>query len=159
MTMPPIDELKAMLAKAVAARDLYAAAIPIEHSQHDEAACKECQRARERQWPPSLTCDSGYRDRERVQGIYDRERARRERELFYAARMLIDPMGSLLAAAERGARIEKAAQEMRAFLASVIGKSDPPQCGVETGDCPWQEEHELLARLDAALSAEGSDEG
>ena len=56
-------------------------------------------------------------------------------------------------------KIKAAAVEMRDFLRSVIGKSDPPHCGVETGDCPWQEEHELLARLDAALSAPTKERG
>lgn len=98
-------------AAAVAARAHYHEPIEYVPRQHDEAACDECKRAIDRKWPPSGTCDAGYRDRCRVSDAWDRESGARRRALEYAATALIDPASAALAAAS--ARAEKAEAEAR----------------------------------------------
>jgi len=139
----PLDlaALSALCAALCAAHEAVKAETPWPASSHDEAACAECQRARDRKWPPSLTCDLGYRSRMEAREGYTRERSRRDRDLQYAAQAVAPELPAALAEIAALRKVRDAAREYISAAKTWAGSADD-----DPGDVAL-----ATAALDAAL--------
>lgn len=138
MTTPPIDELKAMLAKATALPWLVKADAGLKVGGPIKANDKR-----------DVVCLFPLLPRETETGTNEQNAA-----LIVAA---VNALPSLLAAAERGARIEAAARVVAKRMRRII-RDDDCDCLTHHVCAKEVATHEVQA-LELALSAEGSDEG